>query len=214
MLSRSTRAGLVAAGVTVTALYACSTPIVAPIRSELAVDAATAPCPATLELAATGSCSVEGQFCPYLYPCTPIAGSASCLCTGGRYTCTGPDGGGLGPGSCPVLSTTEACPATETSAQGLFCTESGLVCVYPSACDGGVPAYDSCQCVGGRIDADIPHFECASACAPTVIDASSPRSDAASSDADAQTALTDGSTPDAPSSEDGTAPPSDGAAQD
>jgi hypothetical protein len=163
------------------------------------------PCPVSFDQVAAASCGVEGQVCTYLYPCPVIAGSATCTCAGGHFACTTPDGGVLDDSSaCPVLTTIEKCPQTEEAASGLFCSESGLICYYPSACPS-VPGYDSCQCVGGRIDADIPHFECASSC-EGIPDGGTVPADGSTPDAK----VMDASQPDAPAE---AAPPSDGAAE-
>jgi hypothetical protein len=120
-------------------------------------------CPASLDAVSSATCTAEGQACSYLYPCVTIPASATCVCSGGHFECHSPDGGSLDDASCPVLKTTEVCPASERSADGLFCSELGLICYYPSAC-ASVPAYDPCQCVGGRTDAEGPHFECSVSC--------------------------------------------------
>jgi hypothetical protein len=81
-----------------------------------------------------------------------------------------------------VLTTTEKCPATEVVARGLFCSELGLICPYASAC-AGIPAYDECQCVGGRTATETAHFECTSACEGSLDAGPSGAPDATSSDA-------------------------------
>jgi hypothetical protein len=45
------------------------------------------------------------------------------------------------------------------------------VCPYASPCSD-IPAYDECQCVGGRTTTEGAHYECTSAC--EVFDAASP----------------------------------------
>jgi hypothetical protein len=166
MLASSYRAGLLAtAAVLAGGPLACAKTPVSALSEELTSDAQPI-CPASLDLAQSASCGTEGASCSYLVPCVPIAGSASCVCTGGHYACTTPpDGGAIDDGSapCPTLATTELCPGSEIQAQGLFCNEPGLICDYPSAC-ASTPAFDTCQCVGGRDDAEGPHFQCVPSC--------------------------------------------------
>jgi hypothetical protein len=117
-------------------------------------------CPASFGDVATASCSVEGQACTYLVPCAAFPSNAVCTCTGGTFTCTGYGDAGT---ACVELTTTGKCPLSELSANGLFCTDLGLICTYPSTCTG-IPAYDSCQCVGGRTPDEQSHYECTSPC--------------------------------------------------
>jgi hypothetical protein len=160
--------------------------------SSSGVSTGAPPCPASFADVASASCSVEGQVCPFLVPCVTFAANASCVCSGGHFVCAGFGDAGT---ACPVLSTTQACPINETAADGLFCSDLGLICTYPSACSG-IPAYDSCQCVGGRTTDEGPHFECIQPCILTG-DATPP-------------APEDGGASDAKAADD--APTSDGAA--
>ena len=66
------------------------------------------PCPASFIDVATASCSLEGQACTYLAPCATFAANATCVCTGGAFVCNGFGDAAV---TCPVLTTTEACPA-------------------------------------------------------------------------------------------------------
>jgi hypothetical protein len=204
MLASSCRAGLLAtAAVLAGAPLACSKTPVSALSDELTSDEQPI-CPASLDLALSASCGTEGASCSYLVPCVPIAGSASCVCAGGHYTCTTPpDGGAIDDGSapCPTLATTELCPASEIKAQGLFCTESGLICDYPSACPS-TPGFDTCQCTPARDDAEALHFECSPSC-EELLDGSTGSLPEAG--------LPDGAFPDGGSTD--AAPPGDGAAE-
>ena len=204
MLASSFRAGLVATvAVLAGAPLACAKTSVSALSDDL-TSGAQPICPASLDLALSASCATEDASCSYLVPCVPIAGSASCVCTGGHYTCTTPpDGGAIDDGSapCPTLATTELCPGSEIKAQGLFCNEPGLICDYPSACPS-TPAFDTCQCVGGRDDAEGPHFQCVPSCEELLDGSTAGLSDAG---------LTDGTVSDAGPTD--AAPPGDGAAE-
>jgi hypothetical protein len=159
-------------------------------------------CPATFAAVAGASCSIEGQSCTYLAPCTTFASNATCVCTGGSFSCTG---FGDASTSCPVLSTTEQCPATEKSASGLFCSDLGLVCTYPSVCPG-IPTFDSCQCIGARSADEKNHFECSGSCI-LLGDATAPSPEASPPDA----AATDADDDARSISPADSAPPPDGA---
>ena len=206
---RSSLLAGVLAVVPVGALLACSPASSSSGAVTQPAVAAPPPCPLSYELAATASCS-DGQICPYLAACEPIAGNATCVCSGGHFACTGVPGvdldaaaGDASP-ACPLLATTEVCPTTEASARGLFCSEPGLICHYPSACTS-IPAYDSCQCVAGRTVDEGVHFECTPAC-EALPDAG--YRDANTPDANAPEVSTgDGATTDA------TAPSIDGASE-
>jgi hypothetical protein len=157
---------------------------------------------------ATASCSVEGQVCPFLVPCATFAANASCVCSGGHFVCAGFDDAGI---ACPALSTTEKCPLNETAASGLFCSDLGLICTYPSACSS-IPDYDSCQCIGGPTADAGPHFECMQACdltgdatAPIFADGGTP--DANAADAPTGGGAVDAGPVDAGSSGDGASGP-------
>jgi hypothetical protein len=171
MLVGPTRASfLLAVGVvSVAAVIACSSTS----NSGAASTTKTPVCPSSFGDVATATCSVEGQSCSYLAPCTTFTANAVCVCTGGSFVCGGFGDAGT---ACPVLTTTEMCPKSESSANGLFCTEPGLSCPYPSAC-AGIPAYDTCYCAGGRTADEQPHFECSSPCVPGA-DATAPSPDA------------------------------------
>jgi hypothetical protein len=143
------------------------------------------PCPTSFAEVATATCSVEGQSCTFLVPCTTFPANAICVCTGGSFTCSGFGDAGT---ACPAAATTEKCPGTEMAANGLFCSDLGLICTYASACTG-IPEYDSCQCVGGRTATEQAHFECTMPCipvgdgaAPNLEDASAPDANAAPAD--------------------------------
>jgi hypothetical protein len=212
MLASSRRAGLLATvaalvGTPLVPLACAKTTVTALPEDTAAVQGSDAQplCPASLTLALTAGCESEGASCSYLVPCEPIAASASCVCSGGQYACavagdgggaiTTVDGGALNLDVCPVLATTELCPLSEFKAQGLFCNEPGLICDYPSTCDS-TPAYDTCECVGGRDDAEGPHFQCNPACEETFDGSPAPVSDAAIPDATATEAgVTDAAPP-------------------
>jgi hypothetical protein len=181
--------------VSIGALIACGA--TSSSSSSSASSTAQPPCPASYADVASASCSVEGQVCPFLAPCEIFAANASCVCSGGHFACSGFGDAGV---ACPVLSTTEACPVTETAASGLFCSELGLICTYPSACTS-IPAYDTCQCVGGRNATEGNHFQCIASCMPTG-DASAPAPVPEASTADA-TGVDDAQADAAPSSTDG-----------
>ena len=183
MLVGPTRARFLAAvsAVAVGAVIACNSAVIAPLGSgDTPLSKALPPCPARFADVATATCSVEGQSCTFLGPCATFPSNVTCICTGGTFTCDGFAEAGT---ACPVL-TTQPCPVSEKVASGLFCSEPGLICTYPSAC-AGIPAYDSCQCIGGVTADDQPHFECAAACV-RVADATAPRMDATAPDAQAQ----------------------------
>ena len=154
------------------------------------------PCPTSFAEVASANCSVEGQSCTFLVPCATIPAYAICVCSGGSFACSGFGDAGT---ACPVLTTTEKCPVTETGANGLFCSDLGLICTYASACTG-IPEYDSCQCVGGRTATEQSHFECTMPCVPTGDGAAPNLEDASPPDADAVPA-------DGPSSADGASDP-------
>jgi len=83
--------------------------------------------------------------------------------------------------TCPASANSENCPAFESSANQSGCTELGLVCAYPSACQG-TPYYDTCQCVPDPTGSGgTPQFECLASCV-LFPDASLP-DEAATSDA-------------------------------
>jgi hypothetical protein len=164
MLVGRTRATFLTAtlsAVSIGALIACSA--TSSNSSSSASSTAQPPCPASYADVASASCSVEGQVCPFLAPCATFATNASCVCSGGRFACSGFGDAGV---ACPVLSTTEACPVSERVASGLFCSDLGLICTYASACTS-IPAYDTCQCVGGRTATEGNHFQCVASCMPT-----------------------------------------------
>jgi len=165
MLVGPTRASFLAATLSVASLgvvvAACS-PASATSGSSASRLDAPPPCPASFAAVATATCSVEGQSCPYLVPCTTFASNAVCVCTGGSFVCSGYGDAGT---ACPVLTTTQACPVSERAASGLFCSDLGLICTYPTACPG-IPEYDACQCVGGRTADEQTHFECNLPCVP------------------------------------------------
>jgi hypothetical protein len=178
MLVGPTRAMFLAAisAVSLGAVIAACSAATAPSSGAPPSDAEP-PCPARFGDVATATCTLEGQSCTFLSPCLTFATNATCTCTGGSFTCTGFGDAGT---SCPILTTAETCPASERAASGLFCSALGLVCTYPSACQG-IPAYDSCQCIGGLTAGDQPHFECNAPCTPTA-DAAAPRADGSALD--------------------------------
>jgi hypothetical protein len=135
-------------------------------------------CPASFAAVGGASCSVEGQACTYLVPCPTFASNANCVCRGGSFSCTG---FGDASTSCPALSTTQACPVTEKSASGLFCSDLGLICTYASVCPG-IPTFDSCQCIGARSADEQSHFECSRPCV-LLGDATAPSPEASPPDA-------------------------------
>jgi hypothetical protein len=135
-------------------------------------------CPASFAAVGGASCSVEGQACTYLVPCPTFPSNATCVCRGGSFSCTG---FGDASTSCPALSTTQACPVTEKSASGLFCSDLGLICTYASVCRG-IPTFDSCQCIGARSADEQSHFECSRPCV-LLGDATAPSPEASPPDA-------------------------------
>jgi hypothetical protein len=177
MLVGRTRVGLLGAGLAALgalAAVACSSTGQATGASSVAAP----PCPTSYADVASATCTVEGQQCVLPVPCAVFPASATCTCSGGQFACTASDSDAA-PG-CVALSTTEMCPRSELSANGLFCSEMGLICTYPSACPS-VPTFDTCQCVGGLTAAQGPHFECSMACEvtdggsmPTLDDAGAP----------------------------------------
>lgn len=212
MLVAPTRARLLAAAISAVSIgalaIACGSGS-SSSSSSSAVSSAAPPCPVSFADVASASCSDEGQVCTFLAPCVTFAANASCVCSGGRFSCTGFGDAGT---ACPVLSMTEPCPTNETAASGLFCSELGLICTYPSACTA-IPDFDSCQCVGGRTTSEGPHFECTKSCVPTP-DGSAPMApDGSAPDANAAddaTAIGDAPASDAPAPADA-APSTDGA---
>jgi hypothetical protein len=200
MLVGSTRASFLAAAVSAVlagaVVPACS-PAGLASGGESTADAQP-PCPASFIDVATASCSLEGQACTYLAPCATFASDATCVCTGGAFVCSGFGDAGV---TCPVLTTTESCPLSETSANGLFCSDLGLICTYQSACPG-IPAFDSCQCVGPINADDESHFECNMPCI-LVDDAAVPPA--------ADASMPDATGPDAEPPVDAPAPSPDGA---
>jgi hypothetical protein len=181
---KTSRAPALVFGLVAAALAACSAAN-APTGSGASASNSAPPCPASLDDVASAVCTVEGQTCPYLFPCEPISASTSCVCSGGRFACGAPPGG-AGDASCSTPAPAETCPSTELKANGLFCNEPGLICPYPSPCSG-IPAYDECQCTGPRTANETAHFECTTPCearpdaSPQAPDASTP--DATPSDA-------------------------------
>lgn len=164
MLVGSTRASFLAAAVSAVlagaVVPACS-PAGLADAGESTSDAQP-PCPASFIDVATASCSLEGQACTYLAPCATFAANATCVCTGGAFVCNGFGDAAV---TCPVLTTTESCPLSETSANGLFCSDPGLMCTYKSACPD-IPAFDTCECVPPINADDELHFECSMPCIP------------------------------------------------
>lgn len=201
MLVGPTRASFLAGAISaVFVAAACSS-----VGSSRGSSSALSSCPGNFAAVANASCGLEGQVCTYLVPCPTFAANATCVCTGGSFTCTG---FGDASTSCPVLSTTQPCPMTERSASGLFCSDLGLICTYPSVCPG-IPTFDTCQCIGARSADEQNHFECTSSCV-LAGDATAPSpeggpSDAASLD-EAQDDVRSGGSGDS-------APPPDGAGQ-
>jgi hypothetical protein len=206
MLVGSTRASFLAAAASAV-LAGALVPACSPAGLSLddggaSAQSAQPACPASFTAVASASCSLEGQACTYLAPCATFAANATCVCTGGAFVCTGFGDAGA---SCPVLTMTQSCPLTETSASGLFCSDLGLICTYKSACPG-IPAFDSCQCVGPRTVDEQSHFECNMPCIPLGDASALPPADATVSDA------TTGS--DAAEPQVDAAPPADGGAND
>jgi len=158
---------LLAVGLSLAASAACSSSTAPTVVPDAAVR-----CPATLEAALGATCGTEPQTCSFLYACGPFGQTATCACSGGRFSCTdafdSPLDGGTAP-RCVGLGEAGACPASEIAAGLAPCTETGLQCAYPSAC-ASIPAYDTCQCVlepdgGPSLDAGpILHFECIQSC--------------------------------------------------
>jgi hypothetical protein len=157
--------------------------------SDAGLSSANGACPVSFGDVATASCHVEGLSCTYLVPCATFPANAVCTCTGGLFSCSGFGDAGT---SCPA-ATTGKCPLAERSANGLFCSDLGLICTYPSACTD-IPTYDPCQCVGGGTPDEQSHYECDSPCQA---DGSTvpPAPDATVPDA---TATPDANRPDAP----------------
>jgi hypothetical protein len=193
MLQGRTRAVLAAAVVGSGLAIACGADS---LSSKAGLSSNEPPCPASFDDVATASCRAEGQSCTYLVSCATFPSNAVCTCTGGAFACTGYGDAGT---ACVALSTTGKCPLSERAANGLFCSDLGLICPYASACSG-IPAYDSCQCVGGRTPDDQPHYECTSPCTTDAAPMTSPPADASVPDTSLPDAATpnDANHPDAP----------------
>ncbi len=201
MLVGKTRASFLSAAVLVGgAAIACGANT---LSSGAAVSSSEPACPASFGDVATATCHLEGQACTYLVSCATFPSNAVCTCTGGAFACSGYGDAGT---ACVALATTGKCPLSERAADGLFCSDLGLICPYPSPCSA-IPAYDSCQCVGGRTADEQPHYECTSACETDAagVPDQSDASDASVPDAEAPA---DAKGPDAPT------PPTDAASQD
>ncbi len=158
--------------------------------SDAGLSSSSGACPASFVEVATASCHAEGLACTYLVPCATFPANAVCTCTGGVFSCSGFGDAGT---ACPA-ATAGKCPVAERSANGLFCSDLGLICTYPSACTG-IPTYDTCQCVGGRTAEEQPHYECDSPCQSDGSTVAPPSPDATVPDA---TATPDADHPDAP----------------
>jgi hypothetical protein len=204
---------LFAVGLSLGANAACSSSTAPTVVPDAAVR-----CPATLEAALGATCAAEAQTCSFLYACGPFGQTATCACSGGRFSCTDAVGSPLDGGTAPhCVGPGDAgeCPASETAADFAPCTETGLQCAYPSAC-ASVPAYDSCQCVldpdgGPTLDAGPSlHFECIQSCefltdASAATDALSAPDVVIGAPADAGSDATSGDArPDAPAAGDAT----------
>jgi hypothetical protein len=183
MLVGTTRAILAAVVLAGGTFAACAT---SPMTSTGQLSAGPT-CPASFGDVATASCTVQGQTCTYLVSCPAFPSNAVCTCSGGSFTCSGFGDAGT---ACVELTTTGKCPGSERSANGLFCSDPGLICTYPSPCKG-IPTFDQCQCVGGTTPDDQAHYECTSPC---------------EMDAAPMTSVPDASGPDAVSPVDANAP--------
>jgi hypothetical protein len=116
-------------------------------------------------------CGAEGLICYPQYSCGVLPAIATCVCSGGHFSCKDVTGHALNQGdspACPPATTGETCPASEDTANLAPCTAPGRLCTYPSRCRG-VPAYDRCECFSGALASGTNglRFECTSACDST-----------------------------------------------
>ena len=122
-------------------------------------------CPASLAGTVGVACQPEGLFCAPAYTCNLIQIPVLCTCAKGSFACTDWVGNRVDAGETPSCPgpVDASCPPSEKSATMAACSEVGLVCPYPSACDGGT---DSCECMPGALVTGGPNlvFECQTTC--------------------------------------------------
>jgi len=150
-------------------------------------------CPTTLGQAILASCTTEGLSCYPMYPCNALMAQATCTCQRGRFACvdvTGTAYTGEAGAACPAEPIGVTCPPSEARASGAACSVGGAVCSYPSACDGGTPGFDQCQCTTGTQASGREGlvFECSSPCVPEGAAGDASVGDAAPGDAAADAA--------------------------
>ena len=116
--------------------------------SETATDAGQ--CPASVARTIGAACQAEGLYCAPTYDCALVQVPLSCTCMQGLFVCIDGAGNTVDAGGTPGCPAPldASCPSTETSATMAACSEVGLMCSYPSACEGGV---DSCECMAGSL---------------------------------------------------------------
>jgi hypothetical protein len=109
---------------------------------------ADAVCPATVASAGGQPCGLEGLRCYPEYACGILSAIATCTCSRGHFSCTDVTGSALDADATPACPTPRdggACPATRSAADVASCTETGLLCAYPSRCPSS-RGYDRCEC--------------------------------------------------------------------
>lgn len=107
-------------------------------------------CPASVARTIGAACEPEGLYCAPTYDCALVQVPLSCTCMQGFFVCIDGAGDTIDAGETPRCPAPldASCPSSETSAGSAACTEVGLICSYPSACDGGM---DSCECMAGSL---------------------------------------------------------------
>ncbi len=151
---------------------------------------AQAICPNTLTETLGAPCTVEGLVCSPQYSCGIALGIARCVCTSGNFACSDLEDAALeGPDaapSCPPTKAPDKCPVSEQAANLAACTESGLPCTYPAACDA-TPGFDTCSCTATKLpDGGMgKRFVCHSKCGPDAAPPSNDAESASAPDADA-----------------------------
>ncbi|MGA7119917.1 MAG: hypothetical protein WBY94_07470 [Polyangiaceae bacterium] len=140
-----------------------SAPETAADAGNIATDAGQ--CPASLGGTVGVSCQAEGLFCAPTYTCDLIQIPLLCTCTKGLFVCTDGVGNAVDAGETPGCPAPAAasCPLSENSATMAACSQIGLICPYPSACDAGT---DSCECVPAAMEEAGPNlvFQCQTTC--------------------------------------------------
>lgn len=171
-------------------------------------------CPPSLDKTIGAACSMNGLVCGPSIACGLTELTISCVCTGGVFRCLDAQGNPLASAAavtCPDGSEVVdagACPRSEKAASLAACSETGLLCAYPSACPGSL---DQCQCFPGTMASGGfgLRFECRPASCPNPdaavihFDAAGEPPPAADSGGGSEDATAGGRPPDAGSPKDG-----------